>query len=141
MTQRVSRISTRTVLELSIIIGLYLAELIRPSVQGTISILESALKHRWGVIASLHTWRLTFSINHFSGPQLKRIVYTASNASIFDSFDPNRPDVVDESNWNETSVAEVREKGREARPLSKYRASKVLAERGEKYSFVPVYLV
>jgi hypothetical protein len=36
----------------------------------------------------------------------------------------------DESNWNERSVAEVREKGRNAKPLAKYRTSKTLAERG-----------
>ncbi|KAI0088336.1 NAD-binding protein [Irpex rosettiformis] len=84
-------------------------DLIRPSLKGTVAILESALKE--------------------GGSLLKRIIYTASNASIFDSFDSNRPSVVNESNWNETSVVEVREKGREARQLSKYRASKALAER------------
>ncbi|KAI0826050.1 NAD-binding protein [Irpex lacteus] len=84
-------------------------ELIQPSVKGTIAILESALKE--------------------GGSRLKRIIYTASNASIFDSFDPNRPSVVDETNWNETSVPDVRAKGRNAHQLAKYRASKVLAER------------
>ena len=39
--------------------------------------------------------------------------------------------IIDESVWNEVSPAEIREKGRDARPMDKYMASKVLAERGE----------
>ena len=62
--------------------------------------------------------------------QLKRFVYTASFASVFDPNATNMPSHVDDSCWNETSYQTVLEKGREADPLTKYRASKVLAERG-----------
>ena len=36
----------------------------------------------------------------------------------------------DERSWNEGSIAEVAEKGRNASPMAKYRASKTLAEKG-----------
>ncbi|KAJ3573253.1 hypothetical protein NP233_g2546 [Leucocoprinus birnbaumii] len=61
---------------------------IKPAVQGTVGILQSALKH---------------------GPNVKRIVITSSCGS--------------------TSIKEVNEKGLDAMNMSKYRASKTLAEK------------
>lgn len=59
--------------------------------------------------------------------QLKRIGITSSCAAIIEE---TRPGLQDESSWNESNVAEVREKWREARPIAKYRTSKTLAEKG-----------
>ncbi|KAL1751805.1 hypothetical protein FB107DRAFT_221234 [Schizophyllum commune] len=81
-------------------------ELIRPALQGTLGVLNSALKH---------------------GTSVKRIVITGSVASIVEERDT--PAVFDESHWNEQAPREVEEKGIAAKPTSKYRASKVIAER------------
>ncbi|KAI5831152.1 NAD(P)-binding protein [Schizophyllum commune Tattone D] len=81
-------------------------ELIRPALQGTLGVLDSALKH---------------------GKAIKRIVITGSVASIVEERDT--PAVFDESHWNEQAPREVEEKGVAAKPTSKYRASKVIAER------------
>ena len=63
-----------------------------------------------------------------SGSPLKRVAVTSSCASI---LNPDSTGVLDESSWNEGSVALTREKGREAPQVEKYRASKSLAERGQ----------
>ncbi len=82
------------------------AELIGPAVHGTTGILLSALKH---------------------GSSVKRIVITSSCASVLTpSPDPH---IFSEEDWNEASIAEVKEKGRDASAPGKYRASKTLAER------------
>lgn len=60
------------------------------------------------------------------GPQLKRVVVTSSVVAISDMTDNG---VLDESHWNERSIAEVHEKGRAS--TQKYLASKSLAEKGE----------
>ena len=80
-------------------------ELIVPAVQGTTNILLSASKHS----------------------TIKRLVYTSSTAAIL-SVVP-KPRVWSEEDWNTTSLKEVEEKGKDASPIDKYRASKVLAER------------
>ncbi|KAJ7064076.1 D-lactaldehyde dehydrogenase [Mycena amicta] len=82
------------------------AELLEPAIKGTIGILESALKH---------------------APTVKRIVVTSSVAAVLNVSD--KPQTLNESNWNEQAVQEVEEKGRDASAASKYRASKMLAER------------
>jgi len=46
------------------------------------------------------------------------------------------PRVLTELNWNNQAVKEVEERGREALPGSKYRASKTLAERGKQYTCI-----
>ncbi|KZW00143.1 NAD(P)-binding protein [Exidia glandulosa HHB12029] len=83
------------------------SEYIDPAVKGATGILESALKH--------------------AGAQLKRVVITSSCAAVLDFStviaNPN------DDTWNERVVRECEEKGREADPLSKYSASKVLAEK------------
>jgi len=82
-------------------------ELIIPAVKGTLSILQSALKY---------------------GTRLQRVVVTGSCASVL-TPGLSEPRVFSEADWNEASVIEVNEKGREAHPMSKYRASKALAEK------------
>ena len=62
-------------------------------------------------------------------PSIKRIVVTSSTAAILEAR-PN-PVVLSELDWNNQAVREVEEKGRDAHPFMKYRASKTLAERGE----------
>ncbi|TBU38649.1 NAD(P)-binding protein [Dichomitus squalens] len=81
-------------------------ELIIPAVHGTTGILASALKH---------------------GSSVKRVVVTSSCASVLTPT--TEPRVFSEEDWNEASIAEVKEKGRAASSPAKYRASKTLAER------------
>ncbi|KAI0674146.1 NAD(P)-binding protein [Trametes maxima] len=81
-------------------------ELIKPAVQGTTGILKSAQAH---------------------GSAVKRVVITSSTAAVLEPT--TTPRVFSEENWNEDSVAEVKEKGRAASQPGKYRASKTLAER------------
>ncbi|KAF9042294.1 D-lactaldehyde dehydrogenase [Panaeolus papilionaceus] len=81
--------------------------LIKPAVQGTVGILTSALNH---------------------GKEVKRIVITSSCGAIGeDRQDPVQ--VFDESNWGDDYVQQVREQGKDAPFMSKYKASKTLAER------------
>ncbi|KAH6901040.1 D-lactaldehyde dehydrogenase [Coprinopsis sp. MPI-PUGE-AT-0042] len=81
-------------------------ELIVTAVQGTVGVLKSALKNATTV---------------------KRIVITSSCAAIMN--DTREPLKFSEKDWNESSIKEVEQKGREADPASKYRASKTLAEK------------
>ncbi|KAG1731354.1 uncharacterized protein EDB91DRAFT_1154692 [Suillus paluster] len=81
-------------------------ELINPAVNGTVGILKSALKH---------------------GQSVKRIVVTSSGAAI--QRDSPTPITVSELDWNEQCLEIVREKGRGAPAMMKYRASKTLAEK------------
>ncbi|RPD79313.1 NAD(P)-binding protein [Lentinus tigrinus ALCF2SS1-7] len=86
-------------------------DLILPAVNGTESVLQSALKHRATV---------------------KRVLYMSSCAAVYNPPPPGHASftrVLDETVWNEYSPALVREKGRDAPGLEKYRASKTLAER------------
>ncbi|THH19273.1 hypothetical protein EW146_g1844 [Bondarzewia mesenterica] len=81
-------------------------ELIIPATKGTVSILESAKKH---------------------GSSVKRIVVTSSCAAV---VKPSAtPAVWDETSWNEPSIEEVKEKGRNAQLPVMYCASKTLAEK------------
>ncbi|EJD07759.1 D-lactaldehyde dehydrogenase [Fomitiporia mediterranea MF3/22] len=82
------------------------ADYIDPAVKGTVGILESAMKH--------------------AGPQLKRVVVTSSVAAV---HNPDAEGLQDESNWNEGSIANVREKGKDASLVDMYCASKSLAEK------------
>ncbi|THU84024.1 D-lactaldehyde dehydrogenase [Dendrothele bispora CBS 962.96] len=81
-------------------------ELIGPALKGTAGILESAMKY---------------------GQHVKRIVITSSTAAIVRTV--STPTVFSEHDWNEESVKEVEDKGRSASVHTKYRASKVLAEK------------
>ncbi|KAF8142891.1 NAD-P-binding protein [Mycena galopus ATCC 62051] len=81
-------------------------ELIRPAIHGTLGILRSALKH---------------------GSSVKRVVVTSSCAAVL-QVEPE-PKTFSELDWNEQAPKEVTEKGRAASAITKYRASKTLAER------------
>ncbi|TEB22503.1 D-lactaldehyde dehydrogenase [Coprinellus micaceus] len=82
-------------------------EFIRPAVQGTLTLLRSAQAH--------------------AGPQLKRVVITSSCAAVI-TIQPTAR-TFSELDWNEQSIDEVKAQGRAAAPMTKYRASKTLAER------------
>ncbi|OSD07837.1 NAD-P-binding protein [Trametes coccinea BRFM310] len=81
-------------------------ELIVPAVHGTTSVLKSAQKY---------------------GTSVKRVVITSSTAAVI--LPVTEPRVLTEADWNEASIQEVKEKGRDASAPAKYRASKTLAER------------
>jgi nucleoside-diphosphate-sugar epimerase len=81
-------------------------DLIIPAVQGTTSILNSALKH---------------------GNTVKRVVLTSSIVSVFENV--TEPRVFTESNWNNAAVEAVKAKGSAADPHTIYMASKTLAEK------------
>ncbi|KAG6884849.1 hypothetical protein C0993_007782, partial [Termitomyces sp. T159_Od127] len=80
-------------------------ELLRPAVNGTVSILKSALEY---------------------GQRIKRVVVISSAASVSD-FSVYK--VLNEDDWNEPSVREIEEKGTDAPGHVKYFASKTAAER------------
>ncbi|KAI1798372.1 NAD(P)-binding protein [Ganoderma leucocontextum] len=81
-------------------------EIIVPAVQGTVNLLASARRH---------------------GKNVKRVVLTSSCTAI--AAPGMEGATVDERDWNEGSIQEVRTKGRAAHPIDKYRASKTLSER------------
>ncbi|KAF7368891.1 D-lactaldehyde dehydrogenase [Mycena venus] len=81
-------------------------ELIRPAIHGTVGILQSALKH---------------------GKAVKRVVVTSSCAAVLQV--EKEPKTFSELDWNEQAPKEVAEMGRAASAITKYRASKTLAER------------
>lgn len=82
-------------------------ELIQPALRGTTEVLKSVQRHN---------------------PKCKRIVLTSSVAAIMSSF--SRPGAVHytEKDWNQDSVKQVEEKGKNAAGADSYRASKTLAE-------------
>ncbi|KAJ3820713.1 hypothetical protein F5880DRAFT_1615323 [Lentinula raphanica] len=82
-------------------------DLIRPAVGGTESILRSASQ---------------------AGSKVRRIVYTSSVAAVLE-VDP-KPRTFTEENWNNQSVTQIERDGKNNLPITKYRASKTLAERG-----------
>ncbi|KAJ3506176.1 hypothetical protein NMY22_g17338 [Coprinellus aureogranulatus] len=82
-------------------------EFIRPAVNGTLGILKSALAH--------------------AGSQLKRVVITSSCAAVI-TIQPTARTFT-EDDWNEQSIQETKEQGRSAPAMTKYRASKTLAEK------------
>jgi nucleoside-diphosphate-sugar epimerase len=59
---------------------------------------------------------------------VKRIVITSSGATVVRN-DPE-PLLFTEENWNQQAVDEVEREDSNASPMSMYRASKTLAERG-----------
>ncbi|KAG6901798.1 hypothetical protein C0995_007824 [Termitomyces sp. Mi166 len=80
-------------------------ELINPAVNGTVGILKSAQKN---------------------GSNVKRVVVTSSTASILEA---GVDKVFTEADWNELAIREVKEQGDAALGMTKYRASKTLAEK------------
>lgn len=93
-------------------------ELIQPAVRGTESILRSALE---------------------VGSNVRRIIYTSSAAAVL-RVDPE-PRTFSEDDWNDLSVAEVERDGKDALPITKYRASKTLAERGAQAYISSIVIV
>ncbi|KAJ3969521.1 D-lactaldehyde dehydrogenase [Lentinula raphanica] len=87
-------------------------ELIGPAVNGTRSILKSAL----------------------SQSSIKRIVVTSSTAALISVLP--EPKVFNELDWNEQAIEEVKQQGKKATQAAKYRASKTMAEKG---MCMPVY--
>ncbi|KAI0696053.1 D-lactaldehyde dehydrogenase [Cerioporus squamosus] len=84
-------------------------EVIRPQVEGTTSIIRSALKYR---------------------DTIKRVVVLSSASAVSDPHPAGRfTRVMDESDWNDWVVEHVREKGRDAWGPHKYFAGKTLMER------------
>jgi nucleoside-diphosphate-sugar epimerase len=78
----------------------------KPAIEGTVSVINSALKH---------------------GTAVKRIVVTSSAGAIRGI--PKSYTVYDETNWADDFIALVKEQGEKAGLMEKYRASKALAER------------
>ncbi|KAI0085140.1 NAD(P)-binding protein [Irpex rosettiformis] len=82
------------------------AEIINPAVEGTNSVLQSTLTH---------------------GTRVRRFVLTSSVAAIMELL-PEAP-VFNEESWNEQSIRNCREQGKDAQQHDKYLASKTLSER------------
>ncbi|KAF9527863.1 D-lactaldehyde dehydrogenase [Crepidotus variabilis] len=80
-------------------------DLMSPAIQGTVGILQSALK---------------------TGTQLKRIVITSSCGAVA-TPSPN-PRKFSEEDWNIAAVEDFKKNGEKTAPMTIYRASKVLAE-------------
>ncbi|KAM6493011.1 D-lactaldehyde dehydrogenase [Amanita muscaria] len=81
-------------------------ELIEPAVNGTVGILNSAVKNC---------------------PDVRRIIVIASEASIY--RESNELLVLNEKDWNDEVIERVEQLGRNASGLDKYRAAKTLAEK------------
>jgi len=77
------------------------------------------------VVQGIHcSWTLSHPISQ----SVKRIVITSSGAAIL--RDSPTPSTFSELDWNEQCLEIVKEKGRDAPNMMKYRASKTLAEKG-----------
>ncbi|KAJ8508026.1 hypothetical protein ONZ45_g9660 [Pleurotus djamor] len=81
-------------------------DIIGPAVSGTVGILSSVLKNN---------------------PNVKRVVITSSCASVLE-VNPT-PTKFSEKDWNQQSLDQVKEQGKAAAGITKYRASKTLAEK------------
>jgi nucleoside-diphosphate-sugar epimerase len=101
-------------------------EVIVPAVNGTKSILESAVKH--GYVLPDELQKTLRSCSCSTRSSVKRIVVTSSTVAV--SLAPRPGRQYTEEEWNEPAVKAVRELGKDAHGLAKYSASKVLAERG-----------
>ncbi|GJJ13666.1 hypothetical protein Clacol_007922 [Clathrus columnatus] len=91
-------------------------EIIKPAVLGTLNILESALK--------------------FGGVSLKRVVVLSSTYAIIEPVPEGQQRIFTEKDWNEFSIKEIEEKGKDAAGHHKYKASKTLAEKGLYILFI-----
>ncbi|KAJ7342555.1 hypothetical protein DFH08DRAFT_874511 [Mycena albidolilacea] len=81
-------------------------EIIVPTIKGTLSMLNSAMKH---------------------GKYVKRVVLTSSTAAVLQ--DDSEPKTFSELDWNEQVLQQISEKGSVASGHTKYRAAKVRGER------------
>ena len=116
-----------------------MSELIEPAVNGTVGMLKSAQKYGCVFELSIRDLPLPYPSLLFSpeaslsdkfqnSQRVKRVVVTSSVAAV--SGIPSNPPGYTEADWNDDAVNDVRQKGRNASNLQKYRASKTLAERG-----------
>ncbi|GJJ10901.1 hypothetical protein Clacol_005129 [Clathrus columnatus] len=100
-------------------------DIIKPAIQGTTNILESALNY--GLVHNV--LKRSFKTNiHKKSTSLKRVVVLASTACIIEPILEGQK-VFSEKDWNRFSLKEIEEKGRGATAAHKYRASKTLAEK------------
>lgn len=95
-----------------------------PAVQGTLSILQSALTHGW-VPPPLNRER---PLTGRHSKSVQRIIVTSSSAAVLQI--QAEPKTFSELDWNEQAPKEAAEMGRAAPAMTKYRASKALSERG-----------
>ncbi len=72
--------------------------------------------------------RISVKITNAGRPNVKRVVITGSCAAV--SSPPPKPTDFSEKDWNTASLEDVEKNGRNAQQMSKYRSSKVLAEKG-----------
>ncbi|KAJ3559469.1 hypothetical protein NP233_g11254 [Leucocoprinus birnbaumii] len=79
---------------------------IKPAIQGTTGILQSAFEF---------------------GSNIKRVVITSSGTTVLTRYE--QPATFSEEDWNADAVEDVEKNGSKSKPGSGYRASKVLAER------------
>jgi len=101
------------------------SEFFQPAIQGTVGMLKSAFKNGYDLLFIFGD----FSLNRiYYSTNVKRIVVTSSCASVMSP--PAIPTKYSEEDWNEISPKEVEEQGSKAPPMTIYRASKTLAERG-----------
>lgn len=118
-------------LSLSKFRSIFRTEMIGPAVKGTVEMLQSALKY--GCVtrftATMRLFHLSFRACRTS---IQRVVVTSSCATVFEMLPT--PKVFSELDWNEQSIKEVEEQGSNASNLAKYRASKILAERGASHA-------
>ncbi|TFY73351.1 hypothetical protein EWM64_g10661 [Hericium alpestre] len=84
-------------------------DFIIPAVKGTVGVLESIRKH---------------------APSVKRVIITASMASVLESFGKNDPVIrYDETSWNNSVLVELEKNPLKLLPVQWYCASKMLAEK------------
>jgi len=100
-------------------------DVIVPAVNGTRNILEAAVKYGYVLINSN---QLVVQSSYSKSSSVKRVVITASTACL--GISPQAERQYTEEDWNEPAVKEVRELGKKASWITKYSASKTLAERG-----------
>ncbi|THU85867.1 hypothetical protein K435DRAFT_970519 [Dendrothele bispora CBS 962.96] len=96
---------------------IYGSDIIDPVIDGNLNLMTSAL-----------TYGRRFGLNFcLSSDRLKRIVITSSCAAVTSYADHHV--TINEKNWNDASVKECEEKGRDAPGLAKYAVSKTLADK------------
>ena len=107
-------------------------QLIDPAVKGTTGILKSIQKNKWVDCVALPPWkrdRRFVTTQLIFSPDIKRIVITSSVAAVMSTSSKPPGTQYTEADWNEDSIKEVEQKGKDTPGSESYRASKTLAER------------
>ena len=110
----------------------YEVELINPAVQGTLGMLNSALKYGCVSLPCVYISRLTVVTKR---SQVQRIVVTSSCAAVL-SLPLSKPTVFSEQDWNLASEKEVEELGNKCNAGAPYCASKKLSEKGGFFTYL-----